>query len=53
MKNFIKHKVIAIEIYLHLLTFLDFWQKISGKLDVIGKNGFDIRVKQEKSYQNS
>ena len=32
---------------------LHFWNKISGKLDVIAENGFDIRVHQEKSYQNS
>ena len=44
----IKHKVIAIEIYLYLWSFLEFWHNILGKLDVIEKNGFDIRVEQEK-----
>ena len=53
MKNFIKPKVIAIEIFLYLWSFLDFWYKISGMLDVIWKNGFDILVKQEKSFQIS
>ena len=28
--------------------FLNFWHEISGKLDLIGKNGFDNRVQQEK-----
>ena len=53
LKNFIKHKVIAIEINLFLWSFIDFSQKFSGKLDVRRKNGFDIRVQQEKSYQDS
>ena len=43
-KNMIKHKVFVIEIYLYFISFLDFWLKIPGKLDVIGKNGFNIRV---------
>ena len=53
LKNFIEHKVIAVEIYLKLWSFFDLWHKSSGKQDVIGKNYFDIRVQQEKSYQNS
>ena len=51
LKNFIKNIVIANEIYLYLWSFLDFLHKISGKPNVIGKNGLDIRVMQEKSYQ--
>ena len=53
LKNLIKHKVIAKKIYLFLWYFWDIWHKIPGKLDVIGKNGFDICVQQEKNYQNS
>ena len=37
MKNFIKHKVIAVENYLCIWSFLDFWHEIYGKLDVIEK----------------
>ena len=47
-----KHKVIAVEIYLYLWTFLDFWHKILENLDVPGKSGLHIRIQQEKGYQN-
>ena len=48
MKNFTKHKIIAVDSYLYLWSFLDFRRKILGKLDKTEKSGFDIRVQQEK-----
>ena len=53
LKNFIKHKVLGIEIYLCLWSFSDFRHTTSGMLEIIGENSFDIRVQQGKSYQNS
>ena len=50
LKNIIKNKITAMEVYLHSWSFLEFRHKISRKLDVKEKYGFDIRVQQEKNY---
>ena len=31
---------------------MDLQREISGDLDMLGRNGLNIRVQQEKNYQN-
>ena len=46
----VQHHVLICREYLG--WFIDLWHKISGNLDVLGKNRLHIRIQQEKSYQN-